>query len=328
MEETFARKSHHLPVYNIKAVARLLGLLPVTLRAWERRYGLPTPQRGDQGYRLYSEYDLHTLRWLKTQIESGMSISRAVEYLHDLRASGRDPAEEVFVPRTGPENPASVNALAHQLKNALARFDEGSASEVMRQAFTLYSIDLVLTQIVRPTLVDLGEAWHRGEIPIAVEHFATQYCLQHLNGMLSAAMPPFQKGVIVAACAPGEMHQIGLMMLVVMLRWRGWDVKYLGPDLSLDHMEEALMPLRPRALLFSATRPAAAEALLELPHILARFPQPQPIVILGGQAFDTLRLPDSIPAVYLTGEPGDMVRKIEMLASEGYVKAPQTMNRN
>jgi MerR family transcriptional regulator, light-induced transcriptional regulator len=37
--------------------------------------------------------------------------------------------------------------------------------------------------------------------------------------------------VIVAACAPGEMHQIGLLMLVVMLRWRGWDVKYLGPDL-------------------------------------------------------------------------------------------------
>ena len=52
----------NLPVYNIKAVSRLLGLLPVTLRAWERRYGLPNPIRGDQGYRLYSEHDLCTLR--------------------------------------------------------------------------------------------------------------------------------------------------------------------------------------------------------------------------------------------------------------------------
>jgi len=67
------------PVYNIKAVARLVNLLPVTLRAWERRYGLPSPLRGDQGYRLYSEYDLRTLRWLINQVEAGLSIGRAAQ---------------------------------------------------------------------------------------------------------------------------------------------------------------------------------------------------------------------------------------------------------
>jgi len=51
-----------IPVYNIKAVAQLLGILPVTLRAWERRYGMPSPSRGQQGYRLYSEYDVRILR--------------------------------------------------------------------------------------------------------------------------------------------------------------------------------------------------------------------------------------------------------------------------
>ena len=63
MEEKLIHNDQ-VPVYNIKAVSRLVGLLPVTLRAWERRYGLPAPSRGEQGYRLYSERDLHVLRWL------------------------------------------------------------------------------------------------------------------------------------------------------------------------------------------------------------------------------------------------------------------------
>ena len=86
-------KSAHnnMPVYNIKAVSQMTGLLPVTLRAWERRYGLPNPQRGEQGYRLYSEEDLRTLQWLKAQVDAGMSISRAVQYLNELRESGKKP---------------------------------------------------------------------------------------------------------------------------------------------------------------------------------------------------------------------------------------------
>lgn len=79
------------PVYNIKAISQLVGLLPVTLRAWERRYGLPKPIRGIQGYRYYSEYDLKTLLWIKTQLAFGLSISLVIENLKRLRNTGNDP---------------------------------------------------------------------------------------------------------------------------------------------------------------------------------------------------------------------------------------------
>ena len=75
-------------------MANLVGVAPVTLRAWERRYGLPTPQRGAQGYRLYSDYDVRTLRWLKARTAEGMSISRAAEHLMHLRRSGADPVAD------------------------------------------------------------------------------------------------------------------------------------------------------------------------------------------------------------------------------------------
>jgi MerR family transcriptional regulator, light-induced transcriptional regulator len=321
-------RNQHLPVYNIKAVSRLVGLLPVTLRAWERRYGLPHPNRGEQGYRLYSEYDVHTLRWLKAQLESGMSIGRAVEYLNELRSTGYDPAVETSfqtqIRATTHASSPSLNSLADQLLDALLHFDESSALEIMRRSFTLYSVDQVLMEVVQPTLVTLGEAWHRGELPIAVEHYATQFCMQHLMSMLAAAAPPSHPGSIIAACAPGEMHQVGLLMLVVMLRWRGWDVKYLGPDLPLDRLEEALRPIHPQILMFSANRVETAERLAGLPHTLARFPEPHPLIILGGQAFLQTRLPDSVAAIYLNLPPAQMVQKIE----EYMIQALQPVNGN
>lgn len=305
---------YNSPMYNIKVASRQTGLLPVTLRAWERRYSLLNPQRGEQGYRLYSEHDIQTLRWIKAQVDAGMSISRAVEYLAELRQAGKDPT--VPLPVSRPELPASTENFKDQLYTALVKYDETSAAELLRRAFLLYTVDQVLVEVIQPVLVEIGEAWHRGELPIAVEHFATQYSMQRLMSMLEASARPSREGLIVAACAPGETHQIGLLMLVVMLRWRGWDVKYLGPDLKLDGLAESLAPLRPKLLMFSATREESAKRLEELAQVTAGFPEPKPLVILGGGAFKNVRLPQTVPAVYLDSSPTAMVSTIERLLNQ------------
>ena len=49
-------------------------------------------------------------------------------------------------------------------------------------------------EVIEPALVELGEAWHAGELPIAVEHFAAQLCVQPLTGMLAAAQAPTGTG--------------------------------------------------------------------------------------------------------------------------------------
>ncbi len=204
-------RDEQLPVYNIKAVSRIIGLLPVTLRAWERRYGLPNPGRGEQGYRLYSEHDLRTLRWLKHQIDSGLSIGRAALVLNQLRQSGQDPAlaaaEKMML-----ELPASLPNLvgmSRELLERLVHFDESSANEMLRRAFALFSVEQVLVEIVIPALVGIGELWHQGKLPIASEHFASQFIMQHLMGMLSAAAVPARPGLIAAACAPGKPTRWG-----------------------------------------------------------------------------------------------------------------------
>ncbi len=277
-----------LPIYNIKAVSSMLDLLPVTLRAWERRYGLPQPHRGEQGYRLYSPYDVRLLRWLKQQNDSGMSIGQSVKYLNELRRNGNDPAIVIDSPQESVDevsNQASIENLSHQFHHHLMDYQNEAASEVLRRAFSIYSVDQVLTDIVQATLIRLGDAWHRGEIPIAVEHFATQFFEQHLMGMFYSSSIPAREGTIFAACAPGEMHQVGILSLAVMLRWRGWDVKYFGQNLSLDRIIETLNVIHPIAILFTATSKESAKALQPIYKIIENYPHKKPLILLGGQAF-------------------------------------------
>jgi len=79
------------PLFNLGAVVRQTGLKPDTVRAWERRYNLPTPQRSDGGHRLYSQRDVDTIRWLIARQREGLSISRAAELWRQIEAEGRDP---------------------------------------------------------------------------------------------------------------------------------------------------------------------------------------------------------------------------------------------
>jgi DNA-binding transcriptional MerR regulator len=78
-------------IFNLKAVVQQTGLKPDTLRAWERRYGLPRPERSEGRHRLYSRRDIDTVRWLMARQREGLSISHAVELWGQIEASGQDP---------------------------------------------------------------------------------------------------------------------------------------------------------------------------------------------------------------------------------------------
>ena len=79
------------PTYNLKVIVSETGIKPDTLRAWERRYGLPNPKRSKGKHRLYSEHDLETIKWLIQRQDEGLSISRAVNLWNQLKEEGKNP---------------------------------------------------------------------------------------------------------------------------------------------------------------------------------------------------------------------------------------------
>src|SRR5512133_2753216 len=79
------------PAFNLKVVLKETGIAADTLRAWERRYGLPMPQRSAGGHRLYSQRDIEIVKWLMKRQAEGLSISRAVDLWKEQLVSGSDP---------------------------------------------------------------------------------------------------------------------------------------------------------------------------------------------------------------------------------------------
>jgi DNA-binding transcriptional MerR regulator len=76
------------PVYSIGAVAQMLGISPATLRTWEERYGLPVPERSPGGHRVYSRDQVEQLRFVKGQIDQGISPADAHRLLAERVAAG------------------------------------------------------------------------------------------------------------------------------------------------------------------------------------------------------------------------------------------------
>jgi MerR family transcriptional regulator, light-induced transcriptional regulator len=311
-------KLSHDPIYNIKSVSEQTGIPPVTLRAWERRYGFPEPHRKKTGYRLYSEFDIAALNWLRLQTEAGLSIGQAVKLLNALIESGEHPlVKGLAVKEIADQGFHRVEQVQPALVKALLNLDEGETHKIIQAAFSLFTVEEVLLEIIQPVLIEIGEKWHFGEISVATEHFATQLCRLYLMQALESTTELKKHGSIVAACAPGEWHELGILTLTTILRLRGWAVTYLGANLSLERFHEALESLKPQLLLFSATESEAALNLVSLVDVLNHLPDPRPIVGLGGQAFlDDPTLMNKIPGTFMGPNADDAVHQIELLLSK------------
>lgn len=79
-------------LYPIRVVAELTGINPVTIRAWERRYGLVQPARTPGSHRLYSRLDLERLRAAASLVAAGVSIGQAARQLNGATDAPEDRA--------------------------------------------------------------------------------------------------------------------------------------------------------------------------------------------------------------------------------------------
>lgn len=79
-----------MKLYAIREVSEMTGIKPVTLRAWQRRYGLIQPQRTETGHRMYSEENLERIRDIQGWLEKGVSIGKVKALLESEQQSTDD----------------------------------------------------------------------------------------------------------------------------------------------------------------------------------------------------------------------------------------------
>ncbi len=303
-----------VPRYNIKHVAQQTGILAVTLRAWERRYGMLTPRRSGSNYRLYSERDIAMLRWLRRQVDAGLRVQMAVEELHALRQSGKWPEVLPPIESRGPHPPGiQPSAFSARLFQALAALQEAQAAQVLTQAQAALDVPTLCLEVIVPCLVEIGEAWHRGQIRSACEHMASAFLRGRLL-TLYQAFPVQRRGRrLIVGAAPGERHEIGALILSLLARRAGYRVEYLGPDVELDDLLDFVRTEKPALVCLTATTREPALRLQQVDSSLARL-RPKPLFAYGGRAFNSdPRLRELIAGQFLGETLGDALERIAAL---------------
>lgn len=278
------------PVYTIKTVVHETGIAPATLRAWERRYGCLSPGRSEGGYRLYSERDIAILRWLKRQIDAGVSISRAVALLemrHGAEDGARPVDNEISVEaRSLPQGSRAAATVVKDLVEKLLAYDETQAEMLLSEAFALHSVDVVAEEVIGPTLVEIGERWHRGEASIVQEHFATAFMRRRLTVLFHAYEQPQTGPLAIVGSGPSEWHDVGILLVSIALRRHGWRVIYLGQNVPAADIIGQIRTLRPSAVCLSATTLDTVTALSQVHAAILSLSEPRPLLCLGGRVFN------------------------------------------
>ncbi len=305
------------PLYNIGVVTRLTGVPAATLHAWERRYGFPSAARTAGGHRLYSEKDIARLRWVKAQVDAGMTVSRAIAAARVLESEGRLflPAAPEGGPRPAPDSAAPVS-LRNTLVDALISHDLLRADRLMGDMLAFHSPEALTTEVIGPALSEIGRLWEEGRITIATEHLASNYLRHRLLMWMVSGPPPRPVNPIVLACAPGEWHEGSLLMLGVLLRRKGWPVAYLGQNVPFPDLAEFVEQIQPPLVVLIAMREETAQALAEWPRWI-RTVNGKPLVTFGGRAFVLQpELTQSVPGLYLGDSIQEGMSRLEIFLRE------------
>jgi methanogenic corrinoid protein MtbC1 len=268
----------NLARYNMKAVSTMVGVLPGTIRAWERRYQMIEPIRNEAGHRLYSDEHVHTLKWLASKVKSGFTISQAVAILDHNHIIDTKPELKV-------DN--RLNTMQANLTEALLQFDERTAQQIMNEAFSIYTMDKVLLDLLAPILVEIGLLWENGEITTAHEHFSTSILRSRIGSVMHAFPHNGLLPKVIAVCAPGEWHELGLLIFTLYMRRKGFEVIYLGSSIKKDDIQIVLKTVQPGFLFLSCTMQENISNTIELiQNLKDTFPNVQ--VGVGGYGFDSM----------------------------------------
>jgi MerR family transcriptional regulator, light-induced transcriptional regulator len=294
------------PRYNIRAVERMTSVPAPTLRSWERRYGFPAPARTATARRLYSDEDVRAIRWVREQTERGLSVAQAIEW---AQAGGHNEglAPTGAAPAPAAEDAVPAATLVQALVDGVTHYDEAAVERAMTTAFAHYPSDYVLLDIITPALVEVGEAWARGDLPVAAEHFFSSLVRRRLMGLLAAQPAITPRASIALACLPNEQHELGLLMLALFLRWGGIVVLYLGADVPVEDLGRLAASGRVDALCLSGGREAEWDALRSLVGQVRAAGNQVPIYV-GGPGLGERSLPEGV--VPLGGDLRQVVRRI------------------
>ena len=246
-------------LFPIREVSRLTGVNPVTLRAWERRYGLIQPTRTESGHRLYSMTEIERVRSIVDWIDRGVAVSKVGKILaktEPLKVLAHIIPDDLVQ--------AGYAQWQQQVQVAVSAFDDRALDQVYNQIFSSYSLSVVFQDILMPLWLQMlqrQDAFGQTSEWLFFDGFLRARVLQRIVA-LRGAQP---RKVIVSALA-GQCRELELLVAALFLSGNDAGVRVLTTGQPFDELALVCERIKPQALvLFSNHAPTA-----DLPRRLNR----------------------------------------------------------
>ncbi|WP_185268544.1 MerR family transcriptional regulator [Halopseudomonas xiamenensis] len=293
----------------IGEVVRLTGINPVTLRAWERRYGLIRPVRTEGGHRLYSAADVDTVRRIMSWTDRGVAVSKVASLLALQTSSSAGPvADETPAVHSEPASP--WGEWREGIRQAIEVFDEARLDQLYGQLFSTYPIEQSFGKVLMPLWQEWLHLTGFGQRSqwLFYDAFLRARALQRLQFLRHNGGDSVLFVVLPDSCRELEMLVTGLLLD----NGKGI-LRTLPVGQPLDELPLVCQSILPTALVLFAPTPLSPTQLSKITKLAQKVDSPVALAGVGAElAAEQLR---SSPLANLGKEPQVMASRLEQFLS-------------
>ena len=220
--------------FSIRDLENLSGIKAHTIRIWEKRYLLLSPERTETNIRTYSLDSLQKLLNITLLYNNGYKISKIAKI------------QETQIPTMVNEIIAKNSEKHHAVnafKLAMVNFDTAQFYNTYNSLVAERSFKEMFNDVLVPLMNELGLLWQVKAISTAHEHFITSLIKQKIyihTEKFQKLQPTREEEVFVLYLHEGEIHEVGLLFLNYEIVSKGFRSIYLGQANSLESLKELL----------------------------------------------------------------------------------------
>ena len=225
--------------FGINVISTACGVMPHTIRTWEKRYQVFTPERSEGGHRLYSEVDLAKAKLIVALIEQGHTISSLARHsLQDLRS--------LLVVNKGEDSESGkmfTSVETKRLLQHLANFNIDMVASGMQHLRLSIGVKEFIFKIVLPVMQEIEKLYLKGMYSVTQEHIISTIVGDQLHQINLSNQGP-NPDRIALATPEGNLHELPILIAEIICHVNRFSTNYLGASHPAECLSEAVNALK------------------------------------------------------------------------------------
>ena len=295
-----------IELFPIRTVSSLTGVNSITLRAWERRYGLVQPIRTPTGHRLYRRDEIDLIHRVVDLLDQGISISQVQRVLK------QQPPIETTEDRGEDHTWARYRRRA---MSAILRCDEDALEDTYNEALGISSVDQLTYRLLLPVREQLARRREGIESSVVGERFFSMYLRNKLGSRFVHRLRGSNGALLLGACLPDERCEINVLLIALSAHELGLRSVLFGVDAPLGELKSVAHRVQCHAIVLSGSAEPPADALLQVLSALTTDPS-IPVFVHGHTSIQRRDQVVAAGAVPLGSDPVAGAKRISDMLEE------------